>query len=191
MLPLSSYHLPSVITEPSLLPPAHCAPTASELQPQPVPHILELGLESATGIPSPRLSMPAPVLSTWPLNMQPHEQAPEVTALEALLQLTATSPGPAVPPSTLHPSLEQPVSSRGQRLRKANVLSLNMCTCSVTITNSEINTRTDIMRCHVLGCETVWVGSFFTALFFPVLTHSLIPPNMYGSWLCTQKLGLQ
>ena len=191
MLPPSPYHPPSVITEPSLPPPAHCAPTAPEPQPQPVPRVLELGLESTTGIPSPKSSMPALDSSTWPLNMQPHEQAPKVTALEALLQLTAASLGPAVPPSTLHTSLEQPVSSRGRRLRKANVLSLNMCTCGVTITDSEINTRTDIMRCRVLGCKTVWVGSFFTALFFPVLTRSLVPPNMYGLRLRTQKLGLR
>ena len=93
MLPPSPYHPPSVITKPSFPPPAHCAPTAPEPQPQPVPCVLELGLESATGIPSLKSSMPALDLSTWPLNMQPHEQAPEVTALEALLQLTATSPG--------------------------------------------------------------------------------------------------
>ena len=63
-----------------------------------------------------------------------------------------------------HPELttaepELAVSTRGRRLRKANVLSLNMCMCSVTITDFEINTRINIMRCQVSGCETVCVCS--------------------------------
>jgi hypothetical protein len=64
-------------------------------------------------------------------------------------------------PSVLLSNLPDQVISRlstwGRRVRKANVLSLNTCNCGITITEAEMNTGTNVMRCQVPGCETVWV----------------------------------
>ena len=43
------------------------------------------------------------------------------------------------------------------RIRKALDLQLNACTCGVTITDLKIQERQGVMKCHTLGCETIWV----------------------------------
>ncbi len=74
-------------------------------------------------------------------------QTPEMTVLQAaLLAVPPLVPSPLSPLHTL-PNLEPAVSTQGQRLRKVNILSLNMCTCGVTITNSEINVGINLMKC--------------------------------------------
>jgi hypothetical protein len=114
-------------------------------------------------VPPRPLVPPSPPHAVQPSDLT--TQPPKSTVTQAAL--------PAVPPSPLYAVPEPAVSTRGRRLRKANILSLNMCTCGVTITDSEIDAGINIMKCRVLGCETVWVRSSASALFlrfFPVLT---------------------
>ncbi|KAH9970578.1 hypothetical protein BGW80DRAFT_1461181 [Lactifluus volemus] len=47
-------------------------------------------------------------------------------------------------------------NSRRLGKRKANVINLNACICGITISDEEIEENTNIMRCRVQGCETVW-----------------------------------
>lgn len=171
----------------STLPPAHRSLTTPDLNPEPLTrpsHQVSIPstLASTSDVPSPE-SLLAHVSFSQPLDS---------CAPPPRLSLMGVSPEPLVTPSTstLTVSLEPPVSSRGRRLRKANILSLNMCTCGVTITDSEINTGKDIMKCRVAGCETVWVRCSCVLWFFPVLTRSPVPSNMLKLRLRAQKLGL-
>ena len=118
---------------------------------------------------------PPPADSTEPTLITPHAWP------QPLLQASAVRGFPfestVLTYNAQHPELttaesELAVSTRGRRLRKANVLSLNMCTCGVTIADSEINAGRNIMRCRVSGCETVWVRSSFTAWFCGLLVLS-------------------
>ncbi|KAI9433597.1 hypothetical protein H4582DRAFT_2060981 [Lactarius indigo] len=125
--------------------------------------------ESTITTPSPESPMRAQV-QALESNMRPSTQPSdtiaqpsELTALQGTLPAIPTLvPGPLSPhpgPPSLSPICalpELPVSTRGRRLRKANVLSLNMCTCGVTITDSEIGAGVNVMKCRVPGCETVW-----------------------------------
>ncbi|KAH8976596.1 hypothetical protein EDB92DRAFT_1248155 [Lactarius akahatsu] len=105
-------------------------------------------------------------------------QPPESTAVKdvplTIPTLAPLSPLPG-PPSPSGALPEPAVSGRGCRLRKAKVLSLNMCTCGVTITDSEIDTGVNVMKCRVPGCETVWVRSLScSSLSLPFLSCFLV-----------------
>ena len=65
-------------------------------------------------------------------------------------------------------------SIRPRRTRKANILNLNACICGVTITEHEIQNGEGIMKCRVLGCETVWVSNDYLSslAFLALLTVS-------------------
>jgi hypothetical protein len=122
-----------------------------------VPPLVPLPSDLSTKPPESTALPGVPPLAPLPSDLS--AQPPESTALPGVSPLVPQSP------LRLHAALpEHAVSTRGRRLRKANVLSLNMCTCGVTITDSEINAGTNIMKCRVLGCETVWVRSSFSAV---------------------------
>jgi hypothetical protein len=153
----------------STLPPAHRSLTTPEPLTQPshqvsIPCAVEPStIASTSDAPSPESSL-AHISFSRPLDSRTPPPRLSLTGVSPeLLQEPLVTPQvlPQVTPSTstLDVSPEPPVSSRGRRLRKANVLSLNMCTCGVTITDSEINTGQNIMKCRVAGCETVWVRS--------------------------------
>jgi hypothetical protein len=82
---------------------------------------------SLTKSTSPKTSWPLPLPHTSPqvLNSQPS----------------------ALPDQLQDQVQDQVVSTRGRRIRKANILSLNMCNCGVTITEPKIKAGTDVMRC--------------------------------------------
>ena len=152
---------------------------------------------SSTGFPTPTLydNATPPHASSQP--SPPPSYADPNPTFDAL---PSTQPPPDLPPSDSHPVSQSPnspsalpgagpsalpqalpetettflptISTRARRVRKANVLSLNMCTCGVVITESEINAGTDVMRCRVPGCETVWVSIFLVSLFH-LLTHTI------------------
>jgi hypothetical protein len=68
------------------------------------------------------------------------------------------APGPQL---VLDGTVTEFVGVRPRRTRKANVLNLNACICGITITDNEIQNNEaseTIMKCRVLGCETVWVS---------------------------------
>ena len=59
------------------------------------------------------------------------------------------------------PTLDSNDNIRPRRTRKVNILNLNACICGVTITEHEIQNSEAIMKCWVLGCETVWVSELW------------------------------
>ena len=59
------------------------------------------------------------------------------------------------------PTLDSMDSIRPRRTRKVNILNLNACICGVTITEHEIQNSEAVMKCRVLGCETVWVSELW------------------------------
>ena len=148
-LPLSP---PGSLPQLTLWPPRRSIPTlqqnfsAQSNLTQMSPHV------SGNGLPfNGALAQMPGALSQPPLQVP---RSPNVT--------TQLPDGPSVGPSALPEALPDPaLSTRGRRLRKANLLSLNTCTCGITITEAEITTGTDVMRCRVQGCETVWVRSHF------------------------------
>ena len=152
------------------------SPESNVPPPNPPP---ESTMPRDTNTPKTTVPIPEPIVQPVELTTLPsdssavHSEPPELTAQ------------PAIPPPPLHPHAspepcpEPSVSTRGRRLRKANVLSLNMCTCGVTITDSEIEAGTNIMMCRVPGCETVWVRPYLSVVL--PCTHTLtVPSNVYG-----------
>ena len=161
---------------------AQPAPTTPEKTPEP-PH---RPLVQASTFPACALES-TPLLSgisDWNIQSSTQPQAPELTALQAPLPLISPkSPVPQLPPTSLRASPElgpEPaVSTRSRRLRKAIVLSLNMCTCGVMITDSEIDAGKNIMKCRVPGCETVWVCPLLNAI-RPCTYTLAVSSNLYG-----------
>ncbi|KAH9079656.1 hypothetical protein EDB83DRAFT_2311230 [Lactarius deliciosus] len=133
------------------------------------PHGLNAPIESTTSTKS-TTTPPDTESSTQALesSMQPSTQPSDLMAKplesaalpDAPLAIPTLDPLSSRPgPPSLSPSCALPelaVSAQGRWLRKANVLSLNMCVGSVTITNPKISAGVNVMRCRVLGCETVW-----------------------------------
>jgi hypothetical protein len=115
----------------------------SHLHPNTPPESTTQTLKSAIPLPE---SIVQPVdLITLPSDLS--TKPPESTVLPTVPSLV---PSPLCAHALPEPALEPAVSSWGQRLRKANVLSLNMCMCGVNrvmITDSEIDTGTNIMKC--------------------------------------------
>jgi hypothetical protein len=149
----------------STISPPEPSPELTAWPPRPITQPPEQVPESTVWpLSRPRDSTTEPFESTAPLTKPTTSQdVPPVSLLP--LSQSSTRMLPSAGPSALPQALPDPVvlaavSTRGRRLRKANVLSLNMCTCGITITESEINAGTDVMRCRVPGCETVWVCSF-------------------------------
>jgi hypothetical protein len=175
---------PTVNADTTLPPPAHSALTTSLTIPDPLP---QLSLQTRvltthalkTAIPQLESSGRAPESSIQPsdltkdLTMHTPESLAKSTAPRTALQGLPATVSPMskslipLPLKPLHtvtspePGPELAVSVRGWRLRKAIVLSLNMCMCGVTITDSEINIGENIMKCQVPGCKTVLVCCVF------------------------------
>lgn len=164
----------------------------------PPPSTVPSRFPSVAATPPPNASPPYanPLADLdMPLASDTLDSAPHVSPPHTSPQPTVGSPGPphvtaqpldgedngndsdrqdlSVLPGALPDPLPDPVvSTQGRRLRKANLLSLNMCTCGITITEAEIDAGTDVMRCRIQGCETIWVCSGHSCLlFFYVLTH--------------------
>ena len=112
--------------------------------------------------PKTTVPLPEPIGQPVELTMLPSDSSAVQSEPPELTAQLAIHPPPLHPHASPEPCPEPPVSTRGRRLRKANVLSLNMCTCGVTITDFEIEAGTNIMRCRVPGCETVWVCPYLS-----------------------------
>ncbi|KAH9009790.1 hypothetical protein EDB85DRAFT_2282777 [Lactarius pseudohatsudake] len=140
-------------------------------------------LKSTTTAPESSAQAQAQALkSSMQLNTQPSDiiaQPPKSTAVKDVPIPTLAPLSPLLGrPSPSHPLPEPAVSAQGRRLRKANVLSLNMCTCGVTITDSEINIGVSVMKCQVPGCETVWFHK-------TCMDYEFAPKN----WACDSCAG--
>lgn len=134
--------------------------------------------------PEPRGASHATALPTAATTITPPPSSPDArgAAPEGLLEgpsdestWTSLPSPPLVPPRVPQATADpgpQPnegmalgvAHTRTRRIRKAHVLHLNACDCGVTITDAEIQQGKTVMKCRVLGCETVWVRSLYSLL---------------------------
>ena len=84
----------------------------------------------------------------------------------------STGPPAQSPGTVLDSRDDRPTFDRlERRVRKTRVVDLKGCECGLEVSQAEIDAGDLVMKCKVPGCETVWVSSFNSYLWFVTHNH--------------------